>query len=123
MLSLGRVRGFSFNLLPKSASLSASTYSVPARESTVAAKLKESGAIILGKANLREWSGWRDRSMPINWSARGGGVTGAYVKNQNPWASSSGSAVSGALGLSLATLGTETNGSIVGPIEHQLVDS
>lgn len=94
---------------------------VPARESTVAAKLKASGAIILGKANMRAWSGWRDLSVPIGWSARGGGeVTGAYIKNQDPWASSSGSAVAATLGLSLATLGTETNGSLVSSLVYQV---
>lgn len=95
------------------ARLSCVILTVPSKESTVAANLKAGGAIILGKTNTAEWSGWRGTNVPAGWSARGGQGTGVYVKNQFPAGSSSGSAVAATLGLSFATIGTETNGSIV----------
>ncbi|KFY59801.1 hypothetical protein V497_04078 [Pseudogymnoascus sp. VKM F-4516 (FW-969)] len=87
------------------------------RDSTVVAKLRAAGVIILGKASMSEWANFR--SSPGNscngWSAHGGQVYGAYTSNQDPSGSSSGSAVGASLGLAFATLGTETSGSIIFP--------
>ena len=85
----------------------------PVSDSTVAAKLRKAGAIILGKTNLSEWSNHRSRNGTQGWSARGGQCEGVYAKHQDPSGSSSGSASASALGLALASIGTETSGSIV----------
>ena len=77
-------------------------------------KLRAAGAIILGKSNLSEWSHARGE-MPAGWSARGGQCTSPYVPQGSSSGSSSGSAVSTAIGLAAAALGTETDGSIIGP--------
>ncbi|KAK8123690.1 hypothetical protein PG999_003608 [Apiospora kogelbergensis] len=87
----------------------------PREEATAVTKLREAGAIILGKTNLAEFSGARGRHVPQGWSARGGQTYGAYVRNQTACGSSSGSGVAAGLGLAAATLGTETAGSITCP--------
>jgi len=87
------------------------------RDSTMAAKLRKAGAIILGKANLSQWANYRSFNTSNGWSAYGGQTYGAYVPNQDPSGSSSGSAVSSSLGLALASLGTETSGSILSPAD------
>ncbi|CAE7128899.1 unnamed protein product, partial [Rhizoctonia solani] len=83
-------------------------------EATVAAKLREAGAIILGKTNLSEWSQARGLT-PTGWSGRGGQTTNPYYPGSNPCGSSSGSGVAAAIGLAAASLGTETDGSIICP--------
>lgn len=85
------------------------------RDATVAAKLRKAGAILLGKANLSQWANFRSSNSSNGWSAHGGQVYGAYVVDQDPSGSSSGSGVASSLGLALATLGTETDGSIISP--------
>lgn len=84
-------------------------------DSTVAAKLRKAGAIILGKSNLSQWSDARSSNTSNGWSAHGGQTQGAYHPNQDPCGSSAGSGVATSLGLAWATLGTETSGSIQCP--------
>lgn len=81
------------------------------RDATVVRKLREAGAIILGKANLSQWSNSRSSIVGSSngWSAHGGQVHGAYVAQQDPCGSSSGSAVSSSVGLAAATLGVEVS--------------
>ncbi|KAM4060617.1 amidase [Hirsutella rhossiliensis] len=79
-------------------------------DSTVAARLRAAGAIILGKANMDQWAGF-EQSGPDY----GGKVVGAYSPRQYPMGSSSGSAVAASIGLAWATVGTDTTGSITGP--------
>jgi amidase len=83
------------------------------RDSTVVAKLRAAGMIILGKANMSQWAQFRSSRMNTSsgWSAYGGQVTGAYYPNMSPSGSSSGSSVATSVGLTLAALGTETDGS------------
>ncbi|KFY29869.1 hypothetical protein V494_08416 [Pseudogymnoascus sp. VKM F-4513 (FW-928)] len=87
------------------------------RDSTVVAKLKEAGVIILGKSSMSEWANFRSSfgNSCNGWSAHGGQVHGAYATDQDPSGSSSGSAVGTSLGLAFAALGTETSGSIIFP--------
>ncbi|OBT63765.1 hypothetical protein VE03_06929 [Pseudogymnoascus sp. 23342-1-I1] len=87
------------------------------RDSTVAAKLKAAGVIILGKSSMSEWANFRSSAGNAcnGWSAHGGQVLGAYTVNQDPSGSSSGSAVGASLGLAFAALGTETSASIIFP--------
>ena len=85
-------------------------------DSTVVAKLRAAGAIILGKTNLSEWAHWRGNGTN-GWSAIGGQCEGVYYPHQSPSGSSSGSAVSTALGLAFAALGSETTGSLLMPAQ------
>ncbi|KAH7059035.1 amidase [Macrophomina phaseolina] len=85
------------------------------RDAAVARKLREAGAVILGKTGLSQWANFRSNNSTNGWSAYGGQVTAAYYPNQDPSGSSSGSGVSSDLGLALASLGTETDGSILSP--------
>ncbi|CAF0949932.1 unnamed protein product [Rotaria sp. Silwood1] len=86
------------------------------RDAHVVRRLRQAGAIILGKASLSEWSSFRSQNQSRNgWSPRGGPTSSAYVANGDPSGSSSGSAVAAATGLCAAAIGTETAGSIVAP--------
>ena len=93
------------------------------QESTVVAKLREAGAVILGKATMGEWAQMRSRkaSSSHGWSPYGGQAFGAYYPQQDPSGSSSGSAIAPSVGLALGALGTETSGSIVLPAEKSNV--
>ncbi|KAK4086097.1 hypothetical protein Purlil1_9626 [Purpureocillium lilacinum] len=85
------------------------------RDSTIARKLRDAGAIILGKSNMSQWSNWRSRNFSNGWSSHGGQTLGAYYQNQDPEGSSSGSAVAVSVGLAAAAIGTETLGSVLAP--------
>lgn len=89
--------------------------SIPPKDATVVARLREAGAVILGKTNLSEWANMRGFQSSSGWSARGGVTKNPYSLTRNPSGSSSGSAVAIAASLSLVALGTETNGSVVSP--------
>ncbi|KAF9224856.1 amidase signature enzyme [Gyrodon lividus] len=89
--------------------------SIVPREACVISKLRQAGAILLGKANMSEWASFRGEPVPNGFSARGGQNTCPYYPNLDPSGSSSGSAVGSAIGLAAASLGTETTGSIVLP--------
>lgn len=84
-------------------------------DATVAARLRQAGAVILGKANLSEWANFRSTHSSSGWSARGGQCRNPYVLDRNPCGSSSGSAAAVSANLCAAALGTETDGSIVCP--------
>jgi amidase len=87
----------------------------PAQDSTVAARLRQAGAVILGKTNLSEWANFRSTHSISGWSARGGQCHNPYVLTRSPSGSSSGSAAATSASFCAAALGTETNGSIVSP--------
>jgi amidase len=89
--------------------------SVPPRDSFVADRLREAGAVILGKTNLSEWANFRSTRSTSGWSGRGGQTRNPYALDRNPSGSSSGSAVAVAANLCAAAVGTETDGSIVSP--------
>jgi amidase len=86
----------------------------PDRDATVTAGLRESGAVILGKANLSEWANWMDPSMPSGFSALGGQTRNPYGPYE-VWGSSSGSAVAAAANFAVVTVGSETQGSLLAP--------
>jgi amidase len=88
---------------------------VAARDSHVAARLREAGALILAKANMSEWANFRSTRSSSGWSARGGQCANAFAVDRNPCGSSSGSAAAVSANFCAAALGTETNGSIVCP--------
>jgi amidase len=87
----------------------------PARDAHVAARLREAGAVILGKTNLSEWANFRSTRSSSGWSGRGGQTLNPYALDRNPCGSSSGSGAAVAANLALAAVGTETDGSIVCP--------
>jgi len=89
--------------------------SIPPEDSYVAAKLRQAGAVILGKANLSEWANFRSSQSTSGWSARGGQTHNPYALDRDPSGSSSGSAVAVAANLCSVAIGTETDGSIIGP--------
>ncbi|MDZ7741509.1 MAG: amidase [Bacteroidota bacterium] len=89
--------------------------SYPLQDSWVAKKLREAGAVILGKANLSEWANFRGMLSTSGWSGVGGQTHNPYVLNRNPCGSSSGSAVAVSANLCMIAFGTETNGSVVCP--------
>ncbi len=93
----------------------------PKREAFVVQQLRAAGAIILGKANLSEWANFRSSHSSSGWSGRGGQVLNPYVLNRTPCGSSSGSATAVAAGLAAASLGTETDGSILCPANMNAV--
>ena len=76
-------------------------------------RLREAGAVILGKANLSEWANFRSTSSSSGWSTLGGQAVNPWGEGRNPSGSSSGSAVAVAAGLAPAAIGTGTDGSIV----------
>ena len=85
------------------------------QDSTVAAKLRAAGAVILGKANLSEWANFRSFHSSSGWSGRGGQCNNPYAIDRNPCGSSSGSGAAASANLCAAALATETDGSIVCP--------
>jgi amidase len=78
-------------------------------------RLREAGAVILGKANMTEWSYMRSARTCSGWSSRGGQIRNPHVLDRSPSGSSGGSAVAVAANLCMAALGAEVDGSIVRP--------
>ncbi|HEX2910901.1 MAG TPA: amidase [Chloroflexia bacterium] len=89
--------------------------SKPQKDAFVVQKLREAGAIILGKTNLSEWANFRSTHSSSGWSGRGGQTHNPYILTHNPCGSSSGSGVAVSANLCVAALATETDGSIVCP--------
>jgi amidase len=87
----------------------------PARDAFIVARLREAGAVILGKTNLSEWANFRSMRSSSGWSGRGGQTHNPYALDRNPCGSSSGSGAAVAANLCAAAVGTETDGSIVCP--------
>jgi len=101
--------------MPTTAGSRALKDSYPLKDSYVAQKLREAGAVILGKANLSEWANFRGELSTSGWSGWGGLTRNPYDLSRNPCGSSSGSGVSVSANLTVLAIGTETNGSIVCP--------
>jgi len=89
--------------------------SIAAADAFIVRKLREAGAVLLGKANLSEWANFRSTHSSSGWSGRGGQVKNPYALDRNPSGSSSGSAGAVAANCCAAAVGTETDGSIVSP--------
>jgi amidase len=84
-------------------------------DSPLVTRLREGGAVILGKTNLSEWANFRSSRSSSGWSGRGGQTLNPYVLDRSPSGSSSGSAAAVAAGLAVVAVGTETDGSIISP--------
>ena len=85
------------------------------KDSGVARRLREAGAVILGKTNLSEWANFRSSHSSSGWSGRGGQTRNPYALDRSPCGSSSGSGVAVSANLCAAAVGSETDGSIVCP--------
>ncbi|AXL48901.1 amidase [Paraburkholderia caffeinilytica] len=85
------------------------------RDADLVRRLREAGAVIIGKTNLSEWANIRSTRSTSGWSARGGLTRNPYALDRNTSGSSSGSATAVAAGLAAMAIGTETDGSIVSP--------
>lgn len=85
------------------------------QDAFIITRLREAGAILLGKTNLSEWANFRSTHSSSGWSARGGQTRNPYMLDRNPCGSSSGSGVAVSANLCAAAIGTETDGSIVCP--------
>jgi amidase len=85
------------------------------RDSTVAARLRAGGAVILGKTNLSEWANFRSNFSISGWSGVGGQTHNPYGIDRNPCGSSSGSGAAVSANFTTVSFGTETDGSIVCP--------
>lgn len=86
-----------------------------ARDAFLVARLRDAGAVILGKTNLSEWANFRSTRSSSGWSSRGGQTRNPYALDRTPCGSSSGSAAAVAAGFVPAAIGTETDGSITCP--------
>ncbi len=89
--------------------------STPTQDSFVARRLREAGAVILGKTNLSEWANFRSSHSTSGWSGRGGLTRNPYSLDRNACGSSSGSGAATSANLCALAVGTETDGSIVCP--------
>jgi amidase len=87
----------------------------PARDAPIVTRLREAGAVILGKTNLSEWANFRSSRPTSGWSSRGGLTRNPHAPDRSASGSSSGSAVAVAASLAAVAVGTETDGSIVSP--------
>ena len=89
--------------------------SIAPGDAFVARRLRDAGAVILGKANMTEWANFRGDHAISGWSGRGGQTRNPYALDRNPSGSSSGSAAAVAANLCAVAIGTETNGSVISP--------
>ena len=105
--------------MPTTAGSVALERSIPDKDSPVVAKLRASGAVLLGKLNLSEFANFLTNGMPSGYSSLGGQVLNPYNADITPSGSSSGSGAAAAAGLAAITIGTETSGSIVSPSAAQ----
>lgn len=87
----------------------------PPKDSFLVQKLRQAGALILGKTNPSEWANIRSSHSTSGWSGRGGLTRNPYALDRNPCGSSSGSGAAASANLSAGAIGTETDGSIVCP--------
>ncbi|MBW8369176.1 MAG: amidase [Arenimonas sp.] len=87
----------------------------PTRDAFIVSRLRDAGAVILGKTNLSEWANFRSTRSSSGWSSRGGQTRNAYVLDRNPCGSSAGTGTAIAASLAMVGVGTETDGSIICP--------
>lgn len=88
---------------------------VASNDAFIVKRLRDAGAIIIGKTNLSEWANFRSTQSSSGWSGRGGQTKNPYILDHNPCGSSAGSGVAVAANLCTVAVGTETDGSVVCP--------
>jgi amidase len=87
----------------------------PTKDAFIVERLREAGAVLVGKTNLSEWANFRDNDSSSGWSGRGRQTRNPYILDRNPCGSSSGTGSAIAANLAAIGIGTETDGSIVCP--------
>ena len=87
----------------------------PSTDAFLVRRLRQSGAVLLGKTNLSEWANFRSTKSSTGWSSRGGQTRNPYSLRHSPGGSSAGSGVAASMGFCAAAIGTETDGSVVIP--------
>jgi len=88
---------------------------IASKDAFIVKKLREAGAVLLGKTNLSEWANFRSAKSCSGWSSRGGQTKNPYIIDHNPCGSSSGSGVAVSANLCMVAVGTETDGSVTCP--------
>ena len=88
---------------------------IASKDAFIVKKLRDAGAVLLGKTNLSEWANFRSTSSCSGWSSRGGQTKNPYILDHSPCGSSAGSGTAVAANLCVVAVGTETDGSIVCP--------
>lgn len=88
---------------------------IAAKDAFIVKKLRDAGAVLLGKTNLSEWANFRSSQSCSGWSSRGGQTRNPYILDHNPCGSSSGSGVAVSANLCVVAVGTETDGSVTCP--------
>ncbi|MGN8224645.1 amidase [Gracilimonas sp. BCB1] len=101
--------------MPTTAGANIMKGSVPDQDAFITQKLRDAGAIIIGKANLSEWANFHSSFSSSGWSALGGQTHNPYDLTRNPCGSSAGSGAAASANLAVFAIGTETNGSITCP--------
>lgn len=101
--------------MPTTAGSYALEFNVPKQDAEVVRRLKGAGAIILGKANLSQFAGWRPAETVLNSSTVGKDARNPYDLARSPGGSSSGGGASTAASLAAGNIGSDTTGSIIGP--------
>ncbi|SHI93960.1 amidase [Hymenobacter daecheongensis DSM 21074] len=86
-----------------------------AQDAFIIKRLREAGAVLLGKTNLSEWANFRSTRSTSGWSSRGGQTKNPYILDRTPSGSSAGSGTAVAANLCAVAIGTETDGSVVSP--------
>jgi amidase len=84
-------------------------------DAVIVRKLREAGAVLLGKTNLSEWANFRSSKSSSGWSGQGGQVRNPFCLDRSPCGSSSGTGAAISANLCVIGIGTETDGSIVCP--------
>jgi amidase len=87
----------------------------PKQDAFIVTRLRDAGAVILGKTNLSEWANFRSTRSTSGWSSRGGQTKNPYALDRNPCGSSAGTGAAIAASLASIGVGTETDGSIICP--------
>ncbi|HSN60187.1 MAG TPA: amidase [Ferruginibacter sp.] len=88
---------------------------IASKDAFIINKLREAGAVLLGKTNMSEWANFRSTKSCSGWSSRGGQTKNPYIIDHNPCGSSSGSGVAVSANLCMVAVGTETDGSVTCP--------
>ena len=101
-------------MMTTAGSLALEGYRAPT-DAFIIQRLREAGAVILGKTNLSEWANFRSTRSTSAWSSRGGQTKCPYLLDRNPSGSSAGSGAATAANFCTLSIGTETDGSIVSP--------
>jgi amidase len=85
------------------------------QDAFIVKKLRNAGAVLLGKTNLSEWANFRSTQSCSGWSSRGGQTKNPYILDHNPCGSSSGSGAAVSANFCMIAVGTETDGSVTCP--------